>query len=116
MKVTGAFRELLHLICRAVEMHLIQRDVAALEGHPHCFLVPQLLLSGGTCDSLQPELTSEDGAVQPLPGRSQKVQEHKHLNKRTHFLGVCRGKQAQRSGGLLAILFSLALVRSLSKT
>lgn len=63
-------QELLHLISRVVELHLFQRGFGALKGHLCPFLVPQHLPSRGRCDSLQPELMSEDGAVQPLTVRN----------------------------------------------
>lgn len=123
LELNGDFRtagqgwpEPLHLISRVVELHLFQRDLGALEGHPYPFLVPQHLLPRGRCDSLQSELTSENGAVQPLPGRSQSrsagAQTFENLD---YFSRGVQGKASSESGGLLTILFSLALVRSLSK-
>lgn len=63
-------QELLHLISRVAELHLFQRGLGALKGHPYPFLVPQPLPSRGKCDSLQPELVSDDVAVQPLTVRN----------------------------------------------
>lgn len=77
-------------------MHLLQRDLRDVEGRPRCFLVPR-------CSPF-------------LEGAKGEVQGHKYSQNGTHSPRACRGKQARRSGGLLTILFSLALLQSLSKT